>query len=75
MALDGAGDIDIMFTLPTFALAIVAPAGPVALVKVHNRATAEYLLAKYTADGQSATFPIVVLAPGERAIWSAGYGN
>lgn len=64
-----------MFTLATYALAIMAPAGPVALVKVHNRATAEYLLAKYTADGQSATFPIVVLTPGERAIWSAGYGS
>ena len=75
MAPDGAGDIDTMFTLATYALAIMAPAGPVALVKVHNRATAEYLFAKYTGDGNSKVFPIVILTPGERAIWSAGYGN
>jgi len=65
-----------MFTLQTFALAIVAPAGPVALVKVHNRATAEFLLARHVAEvGQSETFPVVILTPGERAIWSAGYGS
>jgi len=65
-----------MFTLATYALAIVAPAGPVALVKVHNRATAEFLLARHVAElGQSADFPVVILTPGERAIWSAGYGS
>lgn len=65
-----------MVTLNTYALAIVAPAGPLALVKVHNRATAEYLLAKYTADlGLSAEFPLVVLTPGERAIPSPYFGK
>ena len=65
-----------MVTLNTYALAIVAPAGPLALVKVHNRATAEYLLAKYTADlGLSAEYPLVVLTPGERAIPSPYFGK
>lgn len=65
-----------MVTLNTYALAISAPAGPLALVKVHNRATAEYLLAKYTADlGLSAEFPLVVLTPGERAIPSPYFGK
>lgn len=60
-----------MVTLNTFALAIVAPAGPLALVKVHNRATAEFLLAKHIAElGQSDNFPVVILTPGERAILS-----
>jgi hypothetical protein len=63
-----------MVTLNTFALAIVAPAGPLALVKVHNRATAEFLLAKHIAEhGQSAQFPVVILTPGERAITAAGF--
>ena len=65
-----------MVTLNTFALAIVAPAGPLAIVKVHNRATAEFLLAKYTRDlGLSAEFPLVVLTPGERAIPSPYFGK
>ena len=63
-----------MVTLNTYALAIVAPAGPVALVKVHNRATAEFLLAKHVAaHGQSDLFPVVILTPGERAITAAGF--
>ena len=65
-----------MVTLNTFALAVVAPAGPLALVKVHNRATAEFLLAKYIAKlGQSDTFPLVILTPGERAIPSPYFGK
>lgn len=65
-----------MVTLNTFALAIVAPAGPLALVKVHNRATAEFLLAKHIAElGLSAEFPVVILTPGERAILSPYFGK
>ena len=47
-----------MFTLNTFAVAVLTDAGVQVFAKCHNRVTAEFYLAKFSASN------VVLLAPG-----------
>jgi hypothetical protein len=48
----------LMFTLNTFAVAVLTDAGVQVFAKCHNRVTAEFYLAKFSAGN------VVLLAPG-----------
>ena len=47
-----------MFTLNTFAVAVLTDAGVQVFARCHNRATAEFYLARFSASN------VVLLAPG-----------